>query len=110
MTRTSWFSAGLIGLLLLAAPRALATEETLVVIHTNDFHGHISEARESAGAARIAAFVNQQRARYDHVLFLDAGDAISGTPVSSMFRIESSQRTGLTTCCANSALISAGSV
>ncbi|MCZ6503722.1 MAG: bifunctional UDP-sugar hydrolase/5'-nucleotidase [Gammaproteobacteria bacterium] len=57
----------------------------LVIIHTNDFHGHIKEEKNYAGAARISAFVQQQRARYPRVIFLDAGDAISGTPVSTMF-------------------------
>ncbi len=58
----------------------------LVIIHTNDFHGHIKEEKNYAGAARISAFVQQQRARYPRVIFLDAGDAISGTPVSTMFQ------------------------
>ncbi len=58
----------------------------LVVVHTNDFHGHIKEEKEYAGAARISAYVNHQRKRYPGVLFLDAGDAISGTPVSTMYK------------------------
>lgn len=64
---------------------AIADQLELVIIHTNDFHGHISEEKNYAGAARISAFVRQQRERYPRVLFLDAGDAISGTPVSTMF-------------------------
>jgi len=59
--------------------------ETLVILHTNDFHGHIAESNESAGAARIAAYFAQQREVHDNVLVLDAGDAISGTPVSTLF-------------------------
>lgn len=65
---------------------AAAAEKSLVVIHTNDFHGHITEENESAGAARIAAFVQNARATNEGVLVLNAGDAISGTPVSSMFK------------------------
>jgi 5'-nucleotidase / UDP-sugar diphosphatase len=58
----------------------------LVIIHTNDFHGHIKEEKEYAGAARISAFVDQHRKQSSGVLFLDAGDAISGTPVSTMYK------------------------
>ncbi|MEX0942599.1 MAG: bifunctional UDP-sugar hydrolase/5'-nucleotidase [Pseudomonadales bacterium] len=65
---------------------ALAEERSLVLIHTNDFHGHIKQENEYAGAARIAALVKQTRANRDGVLVLDAGDAISGTPVSTMFK------------------------
>ncbi|MCB1692420.1 MAG: bifunctional metallophosphatase/5'-nucleotidase, partial [Pseudomonadales bacterium] len=73
-------------LLLLLPFWALAAEKDLVIIHTNDFHGHIQHENEYAGAARIAAFVKQVRATNDGVLVLDAGDAISGTPVSTMFK------------------------
>lgn len=62
-----------------------AEELRLVVIHTNDFHGHIKEEGDYAGAARIAALVKETRASNERVLVLDAGDAISGTPVSTMF-------------------------
>ena len=58
----------------------------LVIVHTNDFHGHIKEEKDYAGAARISAFVRQQRELHPGVLFLDAGDAISGTPVSTMYK------------------------
>lgn len=60
-------------------------DTTLVILHTNDFHGHIAESAESAGAARIAAYFAQQRAQHENVLVLDAGDAVSGTPVSTLF-------------------------
>lgn len=62
-----------------------ATPKSLVILHTNDFHGHIAAEGESAGAARIAAFFASQRLQHDAVLVLDAGDAISGTPVSTLF-------------------------
>ncbi|MCB1647111.1 MAG: bifunctional metallophosphatase/5'-nucleotidase, partial [Pseudomonadales bacterium] len=65
---------------------ALAEIKPLVVIHTNDFHGHISEENEYAGAARIAALVTETRRQNSNVLVVDAGDAISGTPVSTMFQ------------------------
>ncbi len=73
-----------IGLLISGALSADIRE--LVIIHTNDFHGHIKEEQSYAGAARISAFVKKQRQQHPGVLFLDAGDAVSGTPVSTMFK------------------------
>jgi 2',3'-cyclic-nucleotide 2'-phosphodiesterase (5'-nucleotidase family) len=72
--------------LLLFSDGLLADERKLVIVHTNDFHGHIQEEAEYAGAARIAAFVDKVRSENESVLVLDAGDAISGTPVSTMFK------------------------
>ena len=72
--------------LLFIACTAHAELKQLVIVHTNDFHGHISEENEYAGAARIAAFVNMVRQENNAVLVLDAGDAISGTPVSTLFK------------------------
>ena len=42
---------------------------TLRVLHTNDFHNHLS--------ARQAAFIQEAKAERDNVLLLDSGDAIS---------------------------------
>ena len=69
----------------LAATYAYADQRKLVILHTNDFHGHISQENEYAGAARIAALVRLTREQNPGVLVLDAGDRISGTPVSTMF-------------------------
>ena len=68
------------------SPATTADQLELVIVHTNDFHGHIKEEKNYAGAARISALVSQQRKRHPRVIFLDAGDAISGTPVSTMFK------------------------
>jgi 5'-nucleotidase/UDP-sugar diphosphatase len=62
-----------------------ADQKQLVILHTNDFHGHIAQENEYAGAARIAALVKETRAKYPGVLVLDGGDKISGTPVSTMY-------------------------
>lgn len=73
--------------ILLFVPGLLwAAQRNLIVIHTNDFHGHIRQEVEYAGAARIAALVKQTRVHHDGVLVLDAGDSISGTPVSTLFK------------------------
>ena len=63
-----------------------ADQRKLVILHTNDFHGRISQENEYAGAARITSFVKQTRKEHPGVLVLDAGDSISGTPVSTMFK------------------------
>ena len=63
-----------------------ADQRKLVILHTNDFHGRISQENEYAGAARITSFVKQTRQEHPGVLVLDAGDSISGTPVSTMFK------------------------
>ena len=41
----------------------------LTVLHTNDFHNHLSPAQ--------AAFVKAEKAKHENVLLLDSGDAIS---------------------------------
>jgi 2',3'-cyclic-nucleotide 2'-phosphodiesterase (5'-nucleotidase family) len=84
MTR-SIFTSTLLALLLFPISSTAEVLE-LVVIHTNDFHGHIKEEKDYAGAARIGAFVKLKREQHPGVLFLDAGDAVSGTPVSTMFQ------------------------
>ena len=43
--------------------------QTLTVLHTNDFHNHLSAAG--------AAFIQKEKAKRENVLLLDAGDAIS---------------------------------
>jgi 2',3'-cyclic-nucleotide 2'-phosphodiesterase (5'-nucleotidase family) len=50
------------------------------IVHTNDLHGHLENA------AAIAAFVRAERKSSDAVLVLDAGDGITGTPVSTLYR------------------------
>jgi 2',3'-cyclic-nucleotide 2'-phosphodiesterase (5'-nucleotidase family) len=69
---------------LMLAP-AVAEQRQLIILHTNDFHGRIKQENEFAGAARITALVKQVRENNEAVLFLNAGDSISGTPVSTLF-------------------------
>ena len=76
-----------LALLCLRAAPAFSTIDTLVVLHTNDFHGYISpDGDRAAGLARIATYFNSERARSSKVLALDAGDCVSGTPVSILFQ------------------------
>ena len=76
-----------LALLCLQAAPAFSTIDTLVVLHTNDFHGYISsDGDRAAGLARIATYFDRERARSSKVLALDAGDCVSGTPVSTLFQ------------------------
>jgi len=77
----------LIWLILSLATAPLFAQE-LVILHTNDFHGHIKASKRYAGAAKIATYVSELKAQHPAVIFLDAGDAVSGTPVSSLFEGE----------------------
>jgi 2',3'-cyclic-nucleotide 2'-phosphodiesterase (5'-nucleotidase family) len=54
----------------------------VTIVHTNDLHGHVENAAAMAAVARAA------RAKNPNTLFLDAGDCITGTPVSSVFKGE----------------------
>ena len=74
-------------LLCLRTAPAFSAIDTLVVLHTNDFHGYISsDGDRAAGLARIATYFDRERARSSKVLALDAGDCVSGTPVSILFQ------------------------
>ncbi|MEE2659318.1 MAG: bifunctional UDP-sugar hydrolase/5'-nucleotidase [Candidatus Latescibacterota bacterium] len=65
---------------------ALAQQDTVVIAHTNDFHGYLqADGDRSAGAARIAATFDSLRLAHGELIVLDAGDCVSGTPVSSLF-------------------------
>lgn len=63
-----------------AAPAAGPVHVTIV--HTNDLHGHVENA------AAITAVARAERAKNPNTLFLDAGDCITGTPMSSVFKGE----------------------
>jgi 2',3'-cyclic-nucleotide 2'-phosphodiesterase/3'-nucleotidase len=66
---------------------------TVVIMHTNDFHGNllpITDANKNvvAGAARESTIVNNARATFgsNHVLLVDAGDLIQGATVANLFQ------------------------
>jgi len=93
MSRTATVRARLVAAaILVLSPQSAARAEpghldTVVILHTNDLHGHITGEKDRyGGVARIAAYVGQVRAARERVLFLDAGDCIAGTPVSTLFR------------------------
>ena len=99
MKKTFRFTAAAI-LLLVLIPGALFANgaiETpmqgraeLVVLHTNDFHGHPLKfynypAPDVGGLPAIATLVADIRDEYEHVLVLDAGDMNTGRPESNFY-------------------------
>ena len=66
-------------------------DRTLVILHTNDFHGHplefsYNQAPGAGGLPAIATFVAQVRAKHKNVLLLDAGDLNTGAHESNFFK------------------------
>ncbi|MBI2267378.1 MAG: metallophosphatase [Armatimonadetes bacterium] len=70
-------------------------EHTLLILHTNDFHGHLSPwvnkalappPREIGGSAYMAALIRKYREKNPRALLLDAGDIAQGTMVSNLFK------------------------
>ncbi|MGE5842043.1 MAG: bifunctional metallophosphatase/5'-nucleotidase [Deltaproteobacteria bacterium] len=89
------FKSFLFAALLLVFPCALAlgagVDQTLVILHTNDFHGHPLKFNyqgipDVGGLPAIATFVQQVRARHKNVLLLDAGDVNTGRAESNLFK------------------------
>ena len=73
-------------------PEAMAIigdEHQIVVAHTNDLHAHFrpspSDNGMVGGAEAISAHIESLRQQWgaDRVLFLDAGDIVSGSPLDS---------------------------
>lgn len=67
-------------------------DSSLVILHTNDTHSHLDplSSRHSrnaglGGAARRAHLIKQIRQKHQHVLLLDSGDMLQGTPYFNLF-------------------------
>ncbi len=73
-------AAALLAGLLPGVPPAGPREDTVLLFHTNDLHGHVEMLPTLAG------LVKAERTKRPDVLWLDAGDQISGTPVSSIYQ------------------------
>lgn len=59
----------------------------LTILHSNDLHAHLlPDDKGMGGFAYLAAAVRQERARSAASLYLNAGDLVQGTPVSTIFR------------------------
>jgi 2',3'-cyclic-nucleotide 2'-phosphodiesterase/3'-nucleotidase len=74
---------------LAAGPAAAQTEFRFTVLHTTDLHGAllsgdaISDRPSPRGLARISTLVQRARAEGPPVLLLDAGDALTGSPLAA---------------------------
>jgi 2',3'-cyclic-nucleotide 2'-phosphodiesterase (5'-nucleotidase family) len=76
-----------LGLLLCLAPLgAQNATRPLTILHSNDLHAHlVPDDRERGGFARLATAIRQQKANCAACLYLNAGDLVQGTPVSTLF-------------------------
>ncbi|HFH9839566.1 TPA: cell surface ecto-5'-nucleotidase Nt5e [Streptococcus suis] len=54
-----------------------------VIIHTNDVHGRILEEKSVIGDAKAAAIIEEERAKVENTIVVDAGDAFQGLPISN---------------------------
>ena len=75
--------------LCLAAPLGAQDVRSLTILHTNDLHAHIQPDNDGLGGfAYLATALREERAHCEACLYLDAGDLVQGTPVSTIFRGE----------------------
>lgn len=60
---------------------------TLTILHTNDLHAHLlPDDRGLGGFAYVAGVVRDQREHNPACLYLNAGDLVQGTPVSTIYQ------------------------
>jgi 2',3'-cyclic-nucleotide 2'-phosphodiesterase (5'-nucleotidase family) len=64
-----------------AASVPLPGETVVTLLFTNDLHGRVHLPGQAQGLAALAPLVRAVRAQMPHVLLLDAGDIIHGTPM-----------------------------
>ena len=67
--------------------------DDMIVLHTNDIHGRIEIDDDYMGFPYIASVIEEYRENYEHVLVLDAGDAIHGRPITDRLQGESTVET-----------------
>jgi len=78
---------------LLWLPGLRAEQQYVTILHFNDSHGHLlpfeQDGKTVGGLARMATMVDETRAWNDPhnvpTLFLNAGDVLQGTPLSTVF-------------------------
>lgn len=73
---------------LLCALAALAQDvRPLTILHSNDLHAHLlPDDKGMGGLAYLATAVREERARSAASLYLNAGDLVQGTPVSTIYK------------------------
>ncbi len=95
MSRSAIVALSLVALAALAGAPARAEEVHVTVLHTTDVHGSLlpwDDLRERPvprGLAKVATIVRQIRAEGPPVILLDAGDATSGSPLTSVWHRDS---------------------
>ena len=76
----------LIAFLLLCGPVA-AEVRSLTILHSNDLHARLLPLENHHGGfASLAAVVRRERAGCTDCIYLNAGDLVQGTPVSTIFK------------------------
>lgn len=67
----------------------LTSVNALVILHTNDIHGHIEEAEQAqVRFGQLEALLAQRKREHAAVLLLDAGDALHGSVSATLSRGE----------------------
>ena len=58
----------------------VAKAENLVIIHSNDVHGHVAveKVKDDGGSARMKVVIDSIRSAEKHTLLVDAGDGVQG--------------------------------
>ncbi|MGM9841002.1 MAG: bifunctional metallophosphatase/5'-nucleotidase [Candidatus Limisoma sp.] len=76
MKTTKLFIATIAALTISAAAQA----ESLVIMHSNDVHGHVAveKVKDDGGSARMKVVIDSIRAAEKHTLLVDAGDDVQG--------------------------------
>lgn len=60
-----------------------SSSDEMVILHTNDMHGRIEEAKGIIGVAKEATIVAEERAKDQTTIVVDAGDAFQGLPITN---------------------------
>jgi 5'-nucleotidase/UDP-sugar diphosphatase len=78
--------------LILSSAVGCAAQQELVVFHTNDIHSRFLPERASwredsamvGGFAALSGYLDSLRKEYDHSIYLDAGDVMTGNPICNI--------------------------
>jgi 2',3'-cyclic-nucleotide 2'-phosphodiesterase (5'-nucleotidase family) len=77
----------LLALFLLALSGFSQEVRPLTILHSNDLHAHLlPDDQGMGGFAYLATAVREQRALSSASLYLNAGDLVQGTPVSTLYK------------------------
>lgn len=70
----------------------------LIILQTSDIHGHIypknyrSTEELHLGLAKLSSIIKEERTNHEHVLLIDNGDLIQGTPLTYYFSKEDKKK------------------